>query len=232
MAVLGVNVDHVATLREARKEKYPSPVQAAQEAQEAGAEWIVAHLREDRRHIQERDIYLIRRYIKNFNMEMAVTPEMLRIACRIKPDQVTLVPERRKELTTEGGLDVVKKKRYLKEAVERLKERGIIVSFFIDPSPRQIEAVRECLGDAIEIHTGHYANRETKTELEKIRNACILGLELGFKVNVGHGLNYKNVRMVSRIKGINEFNIGHSIVSRAVFVGMKQAVKEMIELIC
>lgn len=231
MPVLGVNIDHVATLRQARKTSYPSPLEAALEAQEAGARWIVAHLREDRRHIQEEDVYLIRKHVRNFNMEMASTPEMLTIACKLMPCQVTLVPERRKELTTEGGLDVVGKKNRLKEAVRMLKDKGIIVSLFIDPSIPQIEAAKECFSDAIEIHTGSYAERMSRSELDKIKGACRLGIKLGFKVNVGHGLNYENVGKISGIEGIEEFNIGHSIVSRALFVGMRQAVEEMLNLI-
>lgn len=232
MPVLGVNIDHVATLREVRNEHYPSPLEAAQLAIASGAKWVVAHLREDRRHIQDKDIYLIRRHIKKFNMEMAATSEMISIACKVKPDQVTLVPERRQELTTEGGLDVLREKKYLKEVVKRLQGKGIKVSFFIWPSFSEITAARECLPDAIEIHTGSYAQRGSEKELEKIRRCCSLGLELGFKVNAGHGLNYENVRKVSKIRGIEELNIGHSIVSRAVFVGMKQAVEEMLRLIC
>lgn len=232
MPVLGVNIDHVATLREARKVGYPSPLEAAQEAIDGGAEWIVAHLREDRRHIQDSDIYLIRRHVKNFNMEMASTSEMIRIASKVKPDQVTLVPEKRRELTTEGGLDVLTKKRELKEVIKRLRGEGILVSLFIDPAFAQIKAARECLADAIEIHTGSYANSESIKELEKIKKTSLLGLELGFKVNAGHGLNYENVKNISRIKGLNELNIGHSIVSRAVFVGMKEAVREMLLKIC
>jgi pyridoxine 5-phosphate synthase len=231
MPVLGVNIDHVATLRQARGVEYPSPLEAAQEAVNAGAKWIVAHLREDRRHIQDKDIYLIRRSIKKFNMEMAATPEMVRIACKVRPDQVTLVPEKRKELTTEGGLDIVKEKKPLKGVIKRFKREGIIVSLFLDPSFSQIEAAKECLADAIEIHTGRYADKGSLRELEKIKKACSLGIKLGFKVNVGHGLNYENVKKLNRIKGINEFNIGHSIVSRAVFVGMRQAVGEMLRLI-
>jgi len=231
MSVLGVNIDHIATLREARGVTYPSPLEAAKEAIRGGAEWIVAHLREDRRHIQDKDIYLIRKHVKKFNMEMAVTPEIIHIACKVRPDQVTLVPEKRKEVTTEGGLDVVKKKKYLKKIIRSFKQQGIMVSLFLDPLFSQIEAARECLADAIEIHTGHYANKGSKKELEKIKKATSWGLQLGFKVNAGHGLNYENVGKISRIKGIDELNIGHSIVSRAVVVGMRQAVREMIRLI-
>lgn len=229
MPVLGVNIDHVATLREARGVLYPSPIEAAKEAVQGGAKWIVAHLREDRRHIHDKDIYLLRRHVKKFNMEMAATPEMVAIACKIKPDQVTLVPEKRKELTTEGGLDVVKEKKHLKKIIIRLKQEGIIASLFIDPVLSQINSARECLADAIEIHTGHYANRKSSRELERIKKAVSFGLQSGFKVHAGHGLNYENVEKISRIKGIDELNIGHSIVSRAVFVGIKQAVREMVQ---
>jgi len=229
MAVLGVNIDHVATLREARGVvTYPSPLEAAKEAIRGGGKWIVAHLREDRRHIQDKDIYLIRRHVKKFNMEMAATPEMIAIACKVRPDQVTLVPEKRKELTTEGGLNVVKKKKYLKKVIREFKQEGIVVSLFLDPLSSQIEAARECLADAIEIHTGHFANNGSERELKRIKKAVFFGLQLGFKVNAGHGLNYENVRKISRIKGIDELNIGHSIVSRAIAVGMRQAVREMI----
>lgn len=233
MPVLGVNIDHVATLRELRAVDYPSPLKAALLAQGAGAEWIVAHLREDRRHIQESDIFIIRKNVRNFNMEMAVTNEMVNIAAKVKPDQVTLVPEKRRELTTEGGLDVLKEMKRLKNVIKEFKEEGIVVSLFIDPCLSQVRAGRECLADAIEIHTGCYANANAPTgkELERIKNACKLGLELGLKVNAGHGLNYKNVQKISAIKGISELNIGHSIVSRAVIVGMRQAVSEMLGLI-
>ena len=231
MPVLGVNIDHVATIREVRKVSYPSPGEAAEEAVKAGASWIVAHLREDRRHIQEDDIYALRRLVKRFNMEMAPTPEMVRIAGKVRPDQVTLVPEKRKELTTEGGLNIWSHRKHLKEVVKRLKGEGILVSLFLNPSLSDIEASRELLPDAIEIHTGRYAQKESERELEKIKRSCLLGLKLGLKVNAGHGLNYENVKRVSSIKGITELNIGHSIISRSVMVGMQQAVREMLALI-
>lgn len=231
MPVLGVNIDHVATIREVRKVNYPSPVEIAGEAIKAGASWIVAHLREDRRHIQDNDIYALRRSVKNFNMEMAPTAEMVQIASKVKPEQVTIVPERRQELTTEGGLDILSQRKHLREVVKRLKGEGILVSLFLNPSPVEIEAAKETLAQAIEIHTGRYAETESERELEKIKKSCLVGLKLGFKVNAGHGLNYENVKKVSAIKGVEELNIGHSIISRAMAVGMRQAVREMLALI-
>ncbi len=235
MPLLGVNVDHVATLREARKVNYPDPVQAAVICEQAGADSIVAHLREDRRHVKERDIFLIKEIINiKFNLEMAVEEEILRIALKLRPTQVTLVPEKRQELTTEGGLDVVRIKKTLPEFIKKLKEEGIIVSLFVDPVKEQIEASREVGADSIELHTGEYANskgKERESELEKIREMAEYSHSLGLEVHAGHGLNYWNVQEIARISYLGELNIGHSIIARAVYVGLERAVKEMKELI-
>ena len=235
MISLGVNVDHVATLREARKIDYPDPVQAAVICELAGASSIVAHLREDRRHAKERDIRLIKEVIHiKFNLEMALSEEILNIALQIQPDQVTLVPERREEITTEGGLDVVKKKGELQEVIPRLKEKGIKVSLFIDPVSSHVESSRELGVDSIELHTGRYANavgKKREEEKEKLKEMSILAHRLGLEVHAGHGLNYWNVQPIAQLPHIEELNIGHSIISRAVFVGLERAVKEMLELI-
>ncbi|MFH1360108.1 MAG: pyridoxine 5'-phosphate synthase [Candidatus Omnitrophota bacterium] len=232
MPKLGINIDHVATLRQARREFSPDPIAAAKICQQAGANSIVAHLREDRRHILDRDILALRRILKiKFNLEMSIEPEIVRIAARIKPDQATLVPEKREELTTEGGLDVIKNFDRIQRVVKRLKARKIIVNLFIDPDPRQIRKAKETGAQAIELHTGRYAHAKTKkaaaSELRKIKAGVLLGRKIGLTVHAGHGLNYQNTRAVARIKGIEELNIGHSIIARAVFVGLKQAVREM-----
>ncbi|MCD6521440.1 pyridoxine 5'-phosphate synthase [Candidatus Calescamantes bacterium] len=235
MPKLGVNIDHVATLREARKVSYPDPVQAAVICEQAGAHGIVAHLREDRRHVKERDIFLLKEIINiKFNLEMAPTQEIREIALKLKPDQVTLVPERRQELTTEGGLDVVSLKDFLKEYIKPFKDAGIIVSLFIDPETSQIEAAKETGAQSIEIHTGEYANLkglEREKELEKIIEMSEFAHKLGFHVHAGHGLNYWNVKPIAKIPVIEELNIGHSIISRAVYVGLERAVREMLQLI-
>ena len=216
---LGVNVDHIATLREARGEGFPDPVSAAREAIAGGADGIVCHLREDRRHIQDKDVFLLRKLKTRLDLEMAATPEMVKFAVKLKPDMVTLVPEKRQELTTEGGLDVVKNSRKLKPVVAALQKAGIIVSLFV------------LTADFIELHTGKYARSSSKRELEKIGMATQQARLIGLKINAGHGLDYKNVKDIVRIPGIEELNIGFSIIARAVFVGMRQAVKEMKEAI-
>jgi pyridoxine 5-phosphate synthase len=231
-----VNIDHVATLREARRITYPEPVIAAALAELAGAECIVVHLREDRRHIKDRDLQILREIVQTaLNMEMAATEEMIRIASEIKPDVSTLVPERREELTTEGGLDVLGNRKRVEAAVKALKGAGIKVSLFIDPSVDQIKASRDVGGDAIEIHTGLYCDaktpREADEELQKVIGAVREAHGLGLEVKAGHGLNYFNVRRIADIPEIVELSIGHSIVARAIMVGMERAVREMITLI-
>ncbi|AAC07372.1 pyridoxine 5'-phosphate synthase [Aquifex aeolicus] len=238
---LGVNVDHVATVRQARRTFEPSPVFAALIAQQAGADQITLHLREDRRHIQDRDLELIKELITiPVNLEMAPTEEMREIALRVKPDRITLVPERREEITTEGGLDVVSLKEKLKEYLKPIKEAGIEVSLFIEAQKEQIDASVEVGADAIEIHTGRYANlwnehrfEEAKEELNRIKEAAIYAKEKGLKVYAGHGLTYHNVKdFVRELKGyVEELNIGHSIVANAVIFGFERAVKEMLNLI-
>ncbi len=235
MATLGVNVDHIANIRQARRAAEPDPVTAALLAELAGAEGITVHLRSDRRHIQEEDVRLLRRLVKTrLNLERAATPEMLRIACEIKPDCVTLVPERPEELTTEGGLDVAGKQKSLKKAISRLTLAGIETSVFINPDERQVKAARACGAQLIEIHTGIYAAanaQRQEEELEKVVQAVCQALDLNLGVNAGHDLNYRNVIPIAAIPCINELNIGHSIVARAAFVGIEQAVYQMLALI-
>lgn len=233
---LGVNIDHVATLRQARGGVYPEPVQAALLAEQAGADGITIHLREDRRHIVDRDVELLLQTSQTrINLEMAATEEMLGIATRLLPPHCCLVPERREELTTEGGLDVIANEALLKDACARLNEAGIQVSLFIDADGRQIEAAQRCGAGAIEIHTGHYAtaaSEETRLrELKRIRRAVEQGCAAGLIVNAGHGLNYHNTIDIAAIPGIHELNIGHSIVARAVFTGLEEAVRSMRALI-
>lgn len=236
MKRLGVNIDHVATVRQARGVNYPDPVAAALLVELAGADGIVCHLREDRRHIQDRDLRLLRETVQTqLNLEMAATEEMIRIALSTKPDLVTLVPERREELTTEGGLDVIKNFQSLKRAIQRLKRGKILVSLFVDPDPDQIRASEEVGADAIEIHTGHYCEATTPAradqELKRILDAVALASQKNLRIAAGHGLNYVNVRRIVEIEEIEELNIGHSIIARAVLVGLERAVREMIELI-
>lgn len=236
MPKLGVNVDHVATIRQARKTIEPDPVIAAAICEMAGCDSIVAHLREDRRHIQDRDVIILRKSISTrFNLEMSIHREIIGIARRIKPHQATLVPEKRQELTTEGGLDVAGNLRQINGVVDSLKEKGIEVSLFIDPDNSQIEASKKAGVNIIELHTGNYADAKNeeaaKRELERLKKAVKLGRELGLVVNAGHGLNYRNAAAVARINGIDELNIGHSIIARAVMVGLGRAVKEMKDLI-
>jgi len=229
---LGVNIDHVATLRNARGTIYPDPVQAALLAEEAGADCITLHLREDRRHIKDADVEAIRPQLRTrMNLESAVTREMLDFACRIRPQDVCLVPERRNEVTTEGGLDVAGHFSEVQAAVRQLQAEGIRVSLFIDADPVQIRAAAEAGAPVIEIHTGRYADAvsesEQKQELARVQGGVIEGVKLGLKVNAGHGLHYTNVQAIAAIPEIAELNIGHAIVSEAVFMGWKNAVKEM-----
>lgn len=236
MARLGVNIDHVATLRQARGGTEPDPVAAAAMAELAGADGITIHLREDRRHIQDRDLKILRQTVQTrLNLEMAATDEMVAIALSVMPEAVTLVPEKRAELTTEGGLDVRIHHEALRQAIEKLQEGGIIVSLFIDPDPDQIKAANKVGADYIEIHTGAFAEaatwKEEEQELIKIENAVKLARKLDLGVNAGHGLNYVNVKKVAAIGGIEEFNIGHSIMSRAILVGLDRAVRDMSELV-
>lgn len=233
---LSVNIDHVATIRQARKGIEPEPIIAANIAELAGADGITVHLREDRRHIQDRDLKLLREIVQTeLNLEMAATEEMVGIALKVRPDMVTLVPEKREEITTEGGLDVVSNKEYLQGVVKILKEGGIPVSIFIDPDLEQIKASHKINSTCVEIHTGRYANARTEKErdleFERIADACRFASKLGLKVNAGHGLNYQNVKRIAGIKEITALYIGHSIVSRAVFVGFEKAVREMKGLI-
>jgi pyridoxine 5-phosphate synthase len=235
MIRLGVNVDHVATLRQARRVEVPDPVEAALLAEQAGAEGITVHLREDRRHIQERDVELLRAEVKTkLNLEMAVTPAMVDYAQRVRPDDACFVPEKREELTTEGGLDVVAHKTKIAEAVQRLEGNGIHVSLFIDPEESQIETAREVGARGIEIHTGTYCNATgaaREKELAAVIAGARLARSLGLEVHGGHGLNYENVPPIADIPEIVELNIGHSIIARAVFAGIAQAVREMKEIL-
>lgn len=228
---LGVNIDHVATLRQARGAPYPEPVHAGLTAEQAGAELITVHLREDRRHIQDRDVELLKRVLTcRLNLEMAVTGEMLGIAADVAPSDCCLVPEKRQELTTEGGLDVARDVDRVKDACARLAEARVRVSLFIDPDPAQLEAAREAGAPAVELHTGAYANAagmRARRELTRIAEAARLGEDLGLAVNAGHGLHYHNVQAVAALPQIRELNIGHAIVARAVFSGLAGAVREM-----
>jgi pyridoxine 5-phosphate synthase len=232
---LGVNVDHIATLRQARGTDYPDPVHAAAVAEHAGADGITVHLREDRRHIQDRDIYVLKETLKTrMNFEMAVTDEMLDIACDVQPEFVCLVPEKREELTTEGGLDVAGQQDKITAAVKRLSERGIKASLFIDADKDQIDAAIKTKAPYIEIHTGQYADATSETEQEQELKRLIDGIkyahELGLKVNAGHGLHYFNVKPIAAIKEIVELNIGHAIIARAAIDGLDKAVRDMKQL--
>lgn len=228
---LGVNIDHVATLRQARRTVYPDPVQAALEAERAGAENITLHLREDRRHIQDHDVERLRPLLQTrMNLEIALTPPMLQFALRIQPADCCLVPERREELTTEGGLDVSGQRARLREAIEQLQSASIRVALFVDPDPRQIEACAEVGAPVVELHTGTYCDAhgaKAQSELARLIEAAALADSLGIAVHAGHGLTLDNVAAVAAIPAITELNIGHSIISRAVFVGLPAAVKEM-----
>jgi pyridoxine 5-phosphate synthase len=233
---LSVNIDHIATIRQARRGVEPDPIAAAVLAELAGADGIIVHLREDRRHIQDRDLRIARQTVRTkLNLEMAATDEMQRIALEVRPDIVTLVPEKREELTTEGGLEVFARVETIKSFAGRLQETGIPVSLFIDPDEQQIAAAKKAGAAWVEIHTGAYANaergKERNAELGKIVEAAELAASLGLRVGAGHGLNYRNVKAIARIPEIEELNIGHSIISRASLVGIERAVREMIGLL-
>lgn len=230
--LLGVNIDHVATLRQARGTRYPDPVQAAYLVEEAGADAITLHLREDRRHIQDRDLQVLSQTVQTrINLECAVTPDMLDIAIRARPMDVCLVPESREELTTEGGLDVVAHRDAVAAAVARLSDAGIRVSLFIDPDVAQLRAASECGAPVVELHTGCYADAgsiaEVDLEYARLKQAAIDGADMGLQINAGHGLQYHNVQDVAALPQVRELNIGHAIMSRALFVGLKEAVREM-----
>ena len=233
MIELGVNIDHVATLRQQRHTSYPDPVEAARRAEDAGADLITLHLREDRRHIQDADVDAIRAVLRTrMNFECAITPPMLEIACRARPHDVCLVPERREELTTEGGLDVITHFDAVRSAVSRLHDAGIRVSLFIDPEAEQVEAADRAGATVIELHTGAYAEaagqpEAIERELQRLRAAARHGVSLGFRVNAGHGLHYENVQPIAAMEGIAELNIGHAIVARAVFDGWEKAIRDM-----
>ncbi|MBF2098300.1 MAG: pyridoxine 5'-phosphate synthase [Gloeomargaritaceae cyanobacterium C42_A2020_066] len=232
MPTLGVNIDHVATLRQARRTVEPDPIAAAVLAELGGADGITVHLREDRRHIQERDVRLLRQMVRtHLNLEMAATPDMVTLACDLRPAYVTLVPERREEVTTEGGLDVAAQVEALTQVVETLQDQRIPVSLFIDPHPVQVKAAAQTGAQWIELHTGRYADARDeagrRTELSHLETACYLAREAGLRVNAGHGLTYWNVLPVAQMAGMEELNIGHSIISRAVLVGLERAVREM-----
>lgn len=235
MASLGVNIDHVATVRQARRTYEPDPVWAATLAELGGADGITLHLREDRRHIQDRDLRLLKETVTvKLNLELACQADVVSIACEVKPDQATLVPERREEVTTEGGLDVAGQRDAVASAVARLKGAGLEVSLFLDPDPRQVELASVVGADAVELHTGKYAlarGEAADHELMQLAKAGRLVREQGLILHAGHGLNYRNVRPIAQIEGMTELNIGHSIVARAVMVGMQQAVREMKNLI-
>ncbi len=235
-ASLGVNVDHVATLRQSRRTQYPDPVAAAVLAEMGGADQITIHLREDRRHIQERDLQVLRKTVTTrLNLEMAATQDMVKIAYGAKPDVVTLVPERREELTTEGGLDVVVGREHVRRAVKTLRDAEIEVSLFIDPDLDQVKAAHRAEAQVVELHTGRYCDArlpaDRRKELSRVLDACKAAAKLGLKVAAGHGLNYQNVLPVAAIPEIEELNIGHAIVARAVLVGFERAVREMKDLL-
>ena len=235
MAKLGLNIDHVATLREVRKDVVPDLLRAALEGIRGGAKGITVHLREDRRHIQDKDIFLLKRKIKvPLNLEMSIAPDIVRVALHLKPEKACLVPEHRQELTTEGGLDVRKSKEKIAAVVSKLKKRKIVVSLFIDPDLEQVQSACEVGADFIELHTGLYARSKGKAameELYRLRRAAYFAQLLGLGVNAGHGLNYQNVKPVARLPHIEELNIGHAVIARSVFVGIRKAVQEMVKLI-
>ncbi len=232
MIKLGVNIDHVATVRQARRGREPDPVWAAAVCELAGADIITIHLREDRRHIIDRDLELLRQTVGvKLNLEMALSDDIVSLALKIKPDQVTLVPERREEVTTEGGLNAADDVSRLKESVKSFRDRGMLVSFFIDPDRRQVEAAAAAAADFVELHTGAYSgaagDEEREAEFHKLEEAARLGAGSGLRINAGHGLNYRNVRRIVTLPALEELHIGHSIVSRAVFTGLEKAVREM-----
>ncbi len=232
---LGVNIDHAATIRQARFTPYPDLVEFVRLVEDAGADGITLHLREDRRHIQDADVHQLRRTIRSkMNLEMAATDEMLGIALDVRPEDVCLVPERREELTTEGGLDVIGNQAQIAKVCQQLAATGVIVSIFIEPDPAQIAAAADCGAPVIELHTGAYANlqgSERAAELERLVNAAEYAGSLGLTVNAGHGLDYENVTAIKALPGLNELNIGHSIIARALFVGISEAVAEMLALL-
>lgn len=236
MPRLGVNIDHVATLRQARLGTEPEPILAALAAESAGADSIVAHLREDRRHIQEKDLLLLKKLLKvKLNLEMSLAKDIIDFACRLKPDQVTIVPEKRRELTTEGGLDVIANRSRIKEALVKFNQAGIGVSLFIDPDKKQIDAAKKININLIELHTGRYSQAKNKSQSDKffqeIKNTANYAFKKKMQVFAGHGLDYNNVSRIAGIKQITELNIGHSIICKSVFVGINQAVRTMKELI-
>ena len=236
MPQLGVNIDHVATVRQARRTYEPDPVWAAALAEMGGADGITLHLREDRRHISDRDLRLLRETVTvKLNLEMACEPEILAIACEVKPDQATLVPEKREEITTEGGLDICGQRERVARAVDQLRQAGISVSLFLDPDPRQIEEAARLAADAVELHTGQYAlaavGPAQEKELDNVRKVGALVRQAGLTLHAGHGLTYRNVRPIAAIEGMHELNIGHSIVARAIMVGFAEAVREMKRLV-
>lgn len=235
MKKLSVNIDHVATLRQARGENEPDPVTAALAAEIAGAAGIVSHLREDRRHIQDNDVLLLRKLLKTkLDLEMAATEEIVSIALDVVPDLVTLVPEKRQELTTEGGLDVAAQLTHMKEVTSRFHNKNIQVSLFIAPVQAQIRAARSAGADFVELHTGEYANakgREVEMQLARLKKAAAYARKLGLKINAGHGLNYRNLKPVAMIEEIGEFSIGHALMAHAIFVGLERAVKEMLSIL-
>ncbi len=236
MPGLSVNVDHVATIRQARKGRAPDPVTAAAIAELAGADGIIVHLREDRRHIQDRDLRILRETVKTkLNMEMAATEEMVNIALEVKPDLVILVPEKREELTTEGGLEVSLRREELKKVIEVLKSNDILVSLFIDPDLEQVKASYKVGADCVEIHTGTYCDarhwKEAEIEFQRINDAIRIASKLSLKINAGHGVDYNNIKALTMIEEIEEFSIGHSIIARAMMVGLDRAVREMVALV-
>lgn len=233
---LGLNIDHVATLREARKEIFPDPIAAALIAENAGVDGIVCHLREDRRHINDRDLEILKQVVKtHLNLEMANTKEMVEIACRTLPNMSTIVPEKRQEITTEGGLDVVGNFESLKENIAKLKASGIVVSLFIDADEEQIRASKEVGATVIELHTGAFANAKNKIqkekEIQKLIRCSILGNQIGLQISLGHGIDYNNVYEILKVPHVEEYNIGFSIIAKSVFVGLENAVREMSDLI-
>ncbi len=233
---LSINIDHIATLRNARGGNVPDLIETARICEHAGADGIVCHLREDRRHIRDNDVKVLRKSIlTKLDLEMAATQEIIDIALQVKPDLVTLVPEKRRELTTEGGLDVVRLQLSLRKCIQQFHERGILVSLFVDPLHKQIETAKKINTDMIEIHTGEYVNAKSeeskKKQLDRIRKMAILGRQIGLGVNAGHGLDYHNIRPITRIREIEEISIGHAIIVRAISVGLDRAVREMIKLV-
>ena len=237
MLKLGVNIDHIATLRQARGGFHPDPVEAAGICQKAGAHSIVMHLREDRRHVQDEDLFRVKKAIAiKLNLEMSMAPDIVRVALELRPGQVTLVPEKRRERTTEGGLDILDNRKRVEQCLRLFKKNKIPVSFFINPDLKQIQAGKDLGCGAIELHTGFYANavsqKSKKAQLLRLKNAVDFSNSLGILTHVGHGLDYDNVGALTRLKGLEEFNIGYSIITRAVWVGLGKAVKEMREKVC